>query len=542
MIDVTLDRRALIQRATAMLAATGLAAAPRVVMPTTRAAAAQATPTGEQVLRMAGPGSINTMAVFRFHETLQTMYQHIYLPPFLPQPDGTLAPGLCLDYDLSDDGLVYTLHLDPEATWSDGTPTTAHDLKFTWEHFTNPANGNALQAFLTEPILGYEEVLAGARSDLTGLVVTDDQTLEVTLSRPFTPFIWFISTCLAGVHQQANVLQGEGWDDQPVCVGPYMVESWSRDTNNATFVRNPHWWRGQATVERVEYINVPDINTTLVLWDNDEIDLLRVPNEFPPQIYNSDQQQYIVETPNVGVMFFCFDTTKAPMEDVNVRRALLKATDTQTIVPAIYEGALEGATGLNNPANAGALVREPFFDPEGAKAALAASAYPNPAEMPSVVFAVTSDTYLGRIATAFSQGWQDVLGISASVVPTDPGFDPAEIGAQLFATSDGGLTMDASQNITDVGLSTGYYFQNLIHTVDAEIDGLINRANELPIEQLEERAALYTEAETLLLDRAYFLPVYWLRSRFLVKPWVENAAFSSTITLVSLPEIVISAR
>lgn len=73
---------------------------------------------------MAGTQPINAMAVYRFHETLQTMYQHLYLPPFIPQPDGTLAPGLALDYTISEDGTVYTIALDPEAVFSDGSAVT----------------------------------------------------------------------------------------------------------------------------------------------------------------------------------------------------------------------------------------------------------------------------------------------------------------------------------------------------------------------------------------------------------------------------------
>lgn len=102
--------------------------------------------------------------------------------------------------------------------------------------------------------------------------------------------------------------------------------------------------------------------------------------------------------------------------------------------------------------------------------------------------------------------------------------------------------MDASSNVSEIGLSEVYYFQNPIHAEDPEIDALIAAANALPAEELAECGRLYADAETLLLDRAYTIPVYRLRSRFLVKPWVQNAAFSSTITLVKLPEIVIGAH
>ena len=55
---------------------------------------------------------------------------------------GGVVPGVATDYDVSDDGLVYTFHLRPEAMWSDGKPVTAGD--FVYE---SPGEGHTLVAY-----------------------------------------------------------------------------------------------------------------------------------------------------------------------------------------------------------------------------------------------------------------------------------------------------------------------------------------------------------------------------------------------------------
>ena len=57
-------------------------------------------------------------------------------------PDGTFGPGIAESYTVSDDGKTYTFKLR-DHTWSDGTPLTSEDVKFTWEYCTHPEGGCA---------------------------------------------------------------------------------------------------------------------------------------------------------------------------------------------------------------------------------------------------------------------------------------------------------------------------------------------------------------------------------------------------------------
>ena len=47
-------------------------------------------------------------------------------------------PGVAASWDISEDGLSYTFHLDPEARWSNGERITAGDFKFSIERILTP--------------------------------------------------------------------------------------------------------------------------------------------------------------------------------------------------------------------------------------------------------------------------------------------------------------------------------------------------------------------------------------------------------------------
>ena len=53
------------------------------------------------------------------------IHNEIWYPLFYLVEDGSTEYGDCVSYEVSDDGLVYTFHLDPNAKWSDGVAITA---------------------------------------------------------------------------------------------------------------------------------------------------------------------------------------------------------------------------------------------------------------------------------------------------------------------------------------------------------------------------------------------------------------------------------
>lgn len=526
-----------VSRRTLIGGAAGLAALPLVGRAST-ALAAQATPVAadRQVLRWGGVGGMSRLFIGAYPSGLiASMGTNFWMPPFLNDASGAVLPGVCLDYDLSDDRTVYTFHLDPAAKFSDGTKVTAGDMKFTFEWLTNPASENPFPYYQTAGIAGQADVRSGAATEMAGLRVVDDETLEITLERPFASFVSIMSQVLTGIYQRKNIEEGAGWDQKPtVTCGPFMFESFDLETGEATAVPNPYWWREAPTLQRIEYRNIPDENTLLLLWESDEIDIFNLRQSLVlPRILTGPQQPFLAKVDGgYGAIVMALNATMEPTDDENVRRALMMATDVDTIIPAILGAAYQPAHAVSHPSTPEMGERPSFFDPEGARAALAASRYGNGEPMPPITIAVGPTSPSRPIVEAVQQMWQEVLGIEPAVLPQDPSFNAAELGAQAQTWGPFPLYSAPGDD-----LIWTYRANNLLFTSvgrnDDEVEALLQEAESFLPEQVAERGQLYRQAEDLILDRAYFIPLHYYEWWYLVRPQVQGVAFRPDTSLVA---------
>jgi peptide/nickel transport system substrate-binding protein len=472
---------------------------------------------------------------------LRMMTENTFMPPFYEDENGELLPGVCTDWSVSEDGLTYTLTMDPRAKFSDGSPVTAADLKFSWEYMCYPDTKSGNAPYVVASVVGYEDAVSGTTTDLAGLVVVDDATLVITLSQAFTPFIKAIATYMAGVVKKDNALTGDDWDRTPVCCGPYKLESWNEDSGELSWVPNEHWWGPPPTIQRVEYRYIQDANTQSIMYDNDEVDVIQPTDILSVQLKTGPHAADLYTIPYGGVYIFAFDTTRAPMDDVNVRRALQKASDMGTIVQAVFQGNQDVAYGLISPNLSAFSNLPPYFDPEGAKAALAASTYGSAENLPPISVRVgTNLTEYVRIAEALQQMWRDVLGVEITISLRAQGEDADDGVSQVFRTSLGTSYLDTSTTVSDLGLSTGPYMTSLVKAKNDDLDAILHQADTLPVTQEEERTRLYRQAEQMLMDQAYYIPIIWVKYYFAVKPWVIGLKSNSSLSLYTLPEMTIT--
>lgn len=228
--------------------------------------------------------------------------------------------------------------------------------------------------------------------------------------------------------------------------------------------------------------------------------------------------------------WFNLSAVTAPTDDLQVRRALLLATDVDSVIPAVSLGDFSAAYGITPPSIPGTRRRESFFDPDAARAALAASTYGGAEGLPPLIWAVGPNTFQSQTAPALAEIWREVLGVEVEILPVTGGVDPAEAGAQITYGANGN-TYDAP----GVFLTWGWHaentwFKNRIGLVDQEIEDLLVLAESLPLDTSPEGAAEpFNRAEDLILERAYAIPHHHKQQRHAVKPWVRNYEFNPTL-------------
>ncbi|MFB0547112.1 MAG: ABC transporter substrate-binding protein, partial [Anaerolineae bacterium] len=97
-----------------------------------------AAPPEEQVMRfLAGTGSTIDFAISVYDRPVPP-YQCLSTPLVQVDKNYDIHPAAADSWEVSEDGLTWTFHLDPNLTWSDGTPVTAHDYVFTWQYEADP--------------------------------------------------------------------------------------------------------------------------------------------------------------------------------------------------------------------------------------------------------------------------------------------------------------------------------------------------------------------------------------------------------------------
>jgi len=279
-------------------------------------------------------------------------------------PDGQhVKPWLATSYTVSNGGKRYTFHLRKGVRFSNGSPMTAADVKFSLDDARAQSKG-----------WGYID------SAIKNVQTKGADTVIVNLKYRWAPFI-------ADIAIFANGIVPKNWAGQkraefykhPLGTGPFM---WDKRVvgQSVTLKRNPYYWqRGKPYLDSVTWTFVGNQNTRELQLRGGQIEV----DEFPP--FNSIKK--LRNTPGVTMTLFpstrtdylLMNESYAPLADVHVRRAISYAIDRASIVRSVLFG-------FGKPANSFLPPRVPFYDPNSpgiqynlakAKAELAKSRYPD---------------------------------------------------------------------------------------------------------------------------------------------------------------------
>jgi peptide/nickel transport system substrate-binding protein len=256
---------------------------------------------------------------------------------------GETEPWLATAWEFSADGLTLTYTIREGVTWSDGTPFTAKDVAFTFntlkEHADLPSAGGA--RFVLD-------------SYVTAVEATSDTAVAFTFSEPFTPGLWDLGeTMIVPEHIFSTVEDLVTFtNEEPVGTGPF-TQIGTFESQYWELHANPNYWQeGKPYVKGFRFPAYPSNDAANLANTNGENDWFA---NFIPDIETTfvakDPEHHHYFQPATGdeVMLYV-NTTKAPFDDVNVRKALSMAIDRAQIVKiAMYDYTHPGdATGLSD--------------------------------------------------------------------------------------------------------------------------------------------------------------------------------------------------
>ena len=103
-----------------------------------------------------------------------------------------VRPELAESWEISDDGTVYTFHLRKGIKFHNGREVTAEDFKYSMERVLDPATA-AEQRWVLEEIKGADAFDGKRVKHVEGIEVLDPSTLQITIKRPYKPFLGLLS-------------------------------------------------------------------------------------------------------------------------------------------------------------------------------------------------------------------------------------------------------------------------------------------------------------------------------------------------------------
>ncbi|MCH8201418.1 MAG: peptide ABC transporter substrate-binding protein, partial [Chloroflexi bacterium] len=375
--------------------------------------------------------------------------------------DLNVIPDIAEDWEVSDDGTVYTFNLRSNVLFHDNSrPVTAGDFKFSLERALNPDTQSTVGEVYLDDLVGAAEFIAGNADEVTGIRVIDPQTLELTITEPSAVFVDKLTYPTAYVVDQREVgdatcFEGGGWTLTPNGTGPFKLEEWDLG-RKIVLTANPRFHLEPApALERVTFILSG--GSSFVMYENDEIDITGIGSVNIESVRdpNSDLNADLREGPSLNVFYIGFNTQEAPFDDANLRNALSLSIDRNFLAREFLLDLVVPAKGILPPGMDGyneALPDIPF-DPDAARDLLEKAGGAGVIDGATILTSGQGATPSDILQVVLAM-WEQELGITVTIEQEDFGLFLRDLDDGKFEMFSLGWIADYPdpQNFLDIKL------------------------------------------------------------------------------------------
>ena len=448
--------------------------------------------------------------------------------------EGNTVPGMATEWS-SEDNKVWVFKLR-DAKWSNGDPVTAHDFVYSFRRVVDPATASPYATYLAGlKVVNAQDIVDGkVKPDTLGVKAIDDKTLEVTLAEPvpYFPHALF-HTSVKPVNQKVIEALGDQWTRVGNFVGngPYTLKEWQVN-ERIVLERNPNYYDdANTTINKVTLLVIGSDTTDVQRYKAGEVDITY--DALPPTQFKQLQSELgdeVKVSPKLCTYYYEFNHTKAPFDDVRVRRALSLVLDRDTIVDKILGQGQKVAYQFTPEATNGIKNHTPEWKSwdkakriEEAKKLLNEAGYSESNPLKFELLYNTNEQHK-TLAVAAASFWKDALGFVDVTLANQEWKTYLDTRrTQKHQMSRGGWCADYNEASTFLNtfLSTdssnyGKYNSPAFDAIMAQTLG----ADVTP----EQRAELYRQAEEVLDKEAATIFVYQYVAPRLVKPYVSGFA------------------
>lgn len=440
-----------------------------------------------------------------------------------------IAMDLAESYSVSNGGRTYKFILREDLKFSDGSPITASDFKWSWERAAAPETESPIVDEFLGDILGVQAIIDGEATTAEGIEVIDDHTLQVTIDAPKPYFIAKLTYPIAFVLNADNVTSGgDNWTDDLVGTGPFVLKSYSIG-ERMVFAKNPHYWGDPAYLDEVHLLLAG--GSAMAMYENDEIDITGIglaDLERVTDPTNEISKDVVEVPPSFSTSYIGFNMEEPPFDDVHFRRALNFAVDKNLVANAVFSNLVRPATGVIPPGFVGFNpdLEGLVFDEDKAKEELAMSKYADATTRPRIVITLPGTGGSPSLTTeVVADMWRRVLDVDVEIQQVEWATFLQDLHRNRLQAFSLGWQADYPDPHTfvDVLFRTGSSINNTNYS-NPEVDALLEQAN-VEADPVR-RVKLYQQAEEIIVEDAAWLPLWWgVEGKVLVKQHIEGLTF-----------------
>ena len=286
-------------------------------------------------------------------------------------------PALAESYTVSDDGLEYTFKLRPGVKFQTTdffTPTremNADDVVFTFERQWKA--DNAWHQYVAGAAWEYFNGM-GFPDLIQSIEKVDDMTVKFVLKRKEAPFVANLGMDFASImsKEYADKLQADGKMDQlnqmPLGTGPFEFVAYQQDAV-IRYRANEDFWKGKEKIDDLVFAITTDAAVRYQKLQAGECHIMPYPNAADVAAMKADSNLTVMEQEGLNIAYLAYNTTQAPFDKPEVRKALNMAINKQAIVDAVFQGAASPAKNPIPPTmwSYNDAIEDDKYDPDAAK-------------------------------------------------------------------------------------------------------------------------------------------------------------------------------
>nr|WP_294463582.1 peptide ABC transporter substrate-binding protein [uncultured Sellimonas sp.] len=460
-----------------------------------------------------------------------------------------IVPAAAESWDVSEDGLTYTFHMNPDAKWSDGSKVTANDFEFTFKQMADP-NTAATNAWLFDGVIvNFSEALYnnGKTPDEIGVKALDEETLEIQLVHPASYFLQLVAGSAYPVNQAKYEEYGSEYGtapDKTVYNGPLKVTSWNQNTEMILEKNDQYWGQKDMQLDKVNYKVIQESSTAVQAFINGELDVVSTSDTNWGKTITAAGDSQEITVPSSAPDFFMFNLKNEYLSNTKIRQALSIAFDRQDMVDTLRDGISVPIYSLMpDTMKVGDKTYTELVDGKNYFVTQMQEEYPDPkallqeglAELgkstdPSqmtIRYASRGTTELSKkIGEWMKQVWEEKLGINVQIdmMEWNIMWDKIDAGDYDIACGGWGPYYNEPSALLQLFEPVNGYFNadktGWNNEDSQKFTELLNQAKDVVDDK--EKAEIYLQAEQLVVGNALIAPMYLEASPTYVKNYVKN--------------------